>query len=396
MARMCSLHPMDVRLLKLYVGTLQGDAAPDLRVEATRRRQRDILINWSRKIIQAAAVLEEQVDPEYWLLYTRFRPFFITAESPEQAAELAERLLTAQNLSQVLNYFLEELARIDPERADAIVASAQQDKRPGILASQPVDEIQNNLRAYLLYERRQLEELAEAAAAGTVTAERLTTAARWLSRRACVLLANLHPSWQCRGTSLTLLAERGDLGWKALVADPRGMFQQVAQRIPGLYDHIPFSLSGDEQTGLCLRPVSVPQALELMERWPRPLPPHPTLGTPSPGELLALREALVYAQRQKAGLWEAADLAQLDEGTFPIILADQGQREEHPERFAQPEAPAGPPAQIPFADGIPDDSPLAKQQEYLRRMEATNPVSEEELTEREQKTPWWKRLGKKQ
>ncbi|HEY3376333.1 MAG TPA: hypothetical protein VGL77_02465 [Armatimonadota bacterium] len=385
----CSLHLMDVRLLRMFVSAMQGGPIPDLKAEVTRCANRDILLSWSRKIAHAAAPLADGVPREKWTLYTQFRPFFITTDDPLHAAELTERLFSVQNLDDALNLFREEVARIDPERADAIIDAARQDNSAPVMAHQSVDTIVGNFRAYLLYERRQLEALTSAAAAEAVPPAQLREAGRRLAWRTCNLLANLHPSWSLRSANLTNLASRNDLGIETLVADPRGMYAAIAQRIPGLHEHIPFRLEEGAQTGLCIAPKAIHDVLSLMERWPQPIMPHPTLGVPTPGEIQALREALIYAERQQAGLWEASGLSEPALDIFPQILMDQGEREDKPEKYAVMSSV------LPVAEDTPATSGGSI---FAQKWGGTAPATDDavgEFAETPTKTSWLTKFFKK-
>lgn len=385
----CSLHPMDLRLLKIFVAAVLGDAIPDLNEEARRRRQRDILINWSRKITRAATRLSNQVLPEDWTLFATLRPLFVTVADAEEAARLTDRFFSAHSLEEVLNLFREEVARIDPDQADAVIDAAHEDKTPGLLSAHPVDEIEGFLRAYLLYERRQLQQLAEAQ---LHPVEEVAAAGRRLAWRSCTFLANIHPAWNLQGVTLTHLTKRPDLRLEPLVADPRGMYAEIARKVPGLHDHIPYALSGAQQTGLCVPPKAVPQVLELMDVWPSPVPVLGAFVVPSCAQVRALHEALHYAQLHHAGLWEATDLLVPERDIIPCIRDDQGDREEHPEKYHHVGQDASPAAEVPWPGSL-----LETQQEYVRRLQATAPVGATipempEVGESAPKLPWWKRL----
>ena len=405
----CSLHPMDVRLLRQFISAVQGGPIPDFTVEVARRAHRDMLLNWSCKIVKAAAPLTAAVSSDKWTLYTQLRPFFITTDNPEQAASIAERFFNVTTEDDIVNLFREEVARIDADRADDIITVALRDQTPGPLAHFSADEISTHLRAYLLYQRRQLESLTTAAASGNVSTSQLATAGRLLAWRTCNLLANMHPTWQTRATSLTALASRKELELESLVADPRGMYAAIAQRIPGLHDQIPYHLSDDRQTGLCITPQSVAFVLDDISIWPSPIPYDSTLGAPSSVEIQALKEALLYARLHQAGIWEAAGMVNLTEGVYPQILADQGEREE--KEFAPPAvepvvtaAPVAPAAAAPVVAGPVVDAPApaaipAAEDAYLRKWQETTPVeqtaAEEEATADEPKKPWFKTMFKK-
>ncbi|HEX2951202.1 MAG TPA: hypothetical protein VHV83_16785, partial [Armatimonadota bacterium] len=332
----CSLHVMDVKLLKTFISAMHGGPVPDLKAEVERRCHHDIVLNWSRRIIRAAAPLEAKVPREQWTLYTTFRPFFITTDDSNQAAQLVESFVNQQSLEEVLDLFREEIARIDPDQADAIVETAKQDKSPGLIEHYPIDEAVAHYRTYILYERRQFEAMTKLAESGQLTPKQLIDTGRRLSWRTCTLLANFHPSWFIHNTSLTSLACRKDLGIENLVADPRGMYAEFIKRIPKLHDTIPFSLAQENQTGLCIPPKCVPALLTLMAAWPQPIMPHPTFGVPTPGEVQALHEALIYASHQQAGVWEASGLFVPENDVFSRVLPDQGEREDHPEKFVKP------------------------------------------------------------
>lgn len=296
---------------------------PDLQQEALRRRQRDILLNWSRKIIGAASGLSGSVGRENWVLYTRLRPFFITADDPATVSDTIDRLFAARNLEDVLFEFREELARLDESKADAIIDAAREDLTPGIVEYQSLEEIAENMRAYLEYQRQRIAVLREQGSSPNPA--QVTSEAKLLAWRGAMLLANQQPWWYVRGTSLTLLASRPDLGFYPHVADPRGMFTGIVEGIPGMYAQIPYSLTGDHQTGLCIAPARVAAAATQVAGWTAPLPLDPA---PSEVELRAVREALVYAQTHGMGLWEATDLAAPELDILPIIGAGQGATDE--------------------------------------------------------------------
>lgn len=393
----CSLHPMDVRLLKQCVAAFQGGAIPDFTVEVTRRAHRDLLLNWSLKVSRAAASLASQVPPDRWRLYTRLRPFFITADTPEQAAYQAERFFTVASQDEIVNLYREEVARIDADQADAVIDRAVRDAAPNVLLPASPDESAGYLRAYLLYQRRQLETLA----AGNATDDQLARAGRLLAWRTCMLLANLHPSWQTGATSLTGLASRTELGLAPLVADPRGMYAAIARRLPGLHERIPYHLSRDCQTGLCISPASVPAVLSEMEIWPTPIPAQEGAPAVSAMEVMALQEALLYARRQKAGLWEAAGLVNPDANRYPQILADQGEADERLEIAAVPAA-AAPTAVAAVADSgseapAPAAAPESIEAEYDRMLERTRlPDQAPPPAARDASpAPWYKKVFRK-
>lgn len=106
-------------------------------------------------------------------------------------------------------------------------------------------------------------------------------------------------------------------------------------RIPDLQAGIPYRLTRARQTGVCIPPGAVTSVLALMDDWPQPIMPHPMYGAPTPGEIQAFREALLYARNHQAGLWEAASMLQPEDGIFPQILSRQWEREEHPEQFTE-------------------------------------------------------------
>jgi hypothetical protein len=320
---------MDVRLLKMFISAMQGGTLPDLKAEVSWRAHRDILIDWSRKVVQAAAPLAVYVPRDKWTLYTQLRPLFITADDPEQAALSTERFFTAHGLEEVINLFREEVARLDPERADAVIDAAQRDTTPSVLTRQSSDEIAANLRAYLLFERRQLE----AAVSGSADVQ-LRDLARKLTWRTCHLLANLTPGWHTGSTSLTRLAGRRDIALAPLVADPRGMYSEIATKIPGLHEHLPYQLADGAQTGLCIPPKSVPAVADLLCAWLQRVEASPGADQPPAGELQAVCEAVIYARNHQTGLWEAAEMFVPARNLIPAILVDQGQREENPDAFA--------------------------------------------------------------
>lgn len=396
----CSLHILDIRLLKIYVSVIQGQSIPDLAGEASRRRSRDILINWSRRIVRAAAFLAPSVPPDDWLLFTRLRPFFCTAETEEQAISFIDHLFRSHSLDEILNLFLNEVARLDPERAFNIILQAREDKSPGVLEYRSVDEIENALRAYLLHERREINDVLENADEADIP-----EIGRRIAWRACMILANNHPWWCLPTISLTALAARPALSLSTLVADPRGMFAPIAHRLPILHQHIPFSLTDSEypHTGLCLPPQAIGPTLEKIQQWTDLIPEADDPPLP-PAEVRALREAVCYAKNQNAGLWEACGMLEPDEDRFPIIQQHQADREEHPERFL-PTQDTFAQIDIPFANGIPDEPPahqpnteLDKAREFQRMMEATRPVYDDTPklpAESAPVEPWWKRLGKR-
>jgi len=176
------------------------------------------------------------------------------------------------------------------------------------------------------------------------------------------------------------------------------MYATISQKIPGLHNYIPYSLCNDCQTGLCLPPPAVGQAISRLDLLPPTLPSHPA-GTPSYLELRALREALCYAQSHLAGLWEARGIINPDDGIFATILANQGDREEHPERYRTAPVPAPEPVPVAAAVSTGGDTPqgmspeAVRQLELQQRMEATAPVGQ--TPEPDEEIPWWKRLGKK-
>lgn len=388
----CSLHPLDVRLLKIYMGSVLGDGIPDLKEEATRRRQRDLIYNWSQRVICAAAPLAGVVGVEAWQLFTRMRPFFITAEYPEQTIMVIERLFAARGLDDVVNYFREEVARLDPEQADDVIEAARQDLTPPVLDIASIDDVERRMRAYLLYERRQLEPLFTAALSN-LSIEELHAAGHWVTWRACTFIANVHPWWALPEVSLTRLARQPQAGLTSMVADPRGAFSTVVQRIPGLYDYLPYFLAdGANRTGVCIPPKSLPQAQQIVAAWPD------TQTVPTPAETLALSEAMMYAASRQAGLWEVAGLIDPDQHRIAAIQADQGDREEHPERYPEPtiEDESFVPAAVTTpesSDEEPDYRRLAAEPEYEMRLRATSRAEEENP---DTKTPWWKfKSGKK-
>lgn len=383
----CSLQPMDVRFLKGVMAALQGGSIPDFKAEASRRSQRDILLNWSRKVIRAAAPIADAVPREHWLLYTQLRPFFITTNDALQAIDLVDRLFTAHSLDDVLNFFREEVARIDPDQADAIVDRARQDSTPGVLPQYSVEDIAAHMRAYLLAERRQLEALAQASQDRSLAPEQLHDAGRWLAWRTCNLLANLHPSWSTRATSVTKLASRDDLQLAPLVADPRGMFVEIANRIPGLHAHIPCCLSGSRQTGLCITPGTMASVRALIASWPHPIAPHPQFGAPTPGEFQALKEAVVYAEYHQFGLWEAVDMLDPKNEIFPHILHNHVEREEK----SIPEVRSSIPA---MAGSVQADSISGETAPLSKSVSATDTQTSGEASTTAGKTPWLKKIIK--
>lgn len=376
----CSLQIMDVRLLKTFISAMQGGPIPDLKAEVDRRCHYDIVLNWSRRIIRAAAPLEQHVPRERWTLYTQFRPFFITTDDPEHAATLVERFLQIQNLEEILNLFREEVARIDAERADEIIEIAKKDKTPGMIDLHSPDQITSYYRAYLLYERRQLEALAQQA-----TTEQLVKAGHLLAWRTSTLLANFHPTWYTRNTSLTSLASRRDLGLEKFVADPRGMYAEISSRISGLHSSIPFNLSKTHQTGLCIVPKSIQAVLDLMDGWPQPILPHPTFGVPTPGEVQALREALIYSLHRNSGIWESADLVVPERDLYARVQQDQADREENPEKYAQAATPT---------ESAPEEKPISSSEKSAE--DAKTGSSDEQNLEtvpaEDTKKSWLKKL----
>jgi len=333
------------------------------------------------------------------------RPFFVTAQDASQTIDIIERLLASRSLDDVINLFRAEVARLDPEQADAVIESARQDMTPGALTITGIDDSERQLRAYLLHERRQLEKL-EVKGSGADPAH-LQEAARWLTWRTCMVLASLHPWWRTDATSLTGLATVPHLGLKHLVADPCGMYATLMQRIPGLQPHLPRILNAPRQTGVCFTPKTVPQAITALSGWPQTIPAHPPFEVTSAAEIRALREALLYAQRLGAGLWEVSDLVVPEEHRMPCILADQGDREEHPERY-----PATPTVQFAAqessieemlaamevqpstgepADGTPQPLKLSDD-EIARRLEATALVTDTPTHSDDDERPWWKKV----
>jgi hypothetical protein len=318
----CSLHPLDTRLFKLYIAAVGGGIIPSLREEATRRRQRDVLINWSRKIGRVCSDLSLSIDPDRWLLISQIRPFFITAEDPADVAAMVDALLAAHSLEEVLDLFREEVARLDPDQADALIDAARRDGTPGEIEHAPVEEVEANLRAYLLYQRHKLEE------ADSAPPEALAEIGRLLGWRAGMLIANLQPWWFTRSTSLTTLAGRGDLGLLPHTADPRGVYRELAADVPGLMARMPYNLMEGYRTGMCIPPRAVSDTLSLLQGWPKPIPPDMTYGTPSPVEIQAMQEALVYGLGHDLGVLEAANLVNPEDGVFPVIHAGQGEVDE--------------------------------------------------------------------
>jgi hypothetical protein len=326
----CSLHIMDVRLLKMLIPALHEGVLPDMKAEVADRAHRDILLNWSRKIINAAAPLADTVSPSRWQLYTQYRPLFITADDPEKAVELTHRLFHAPQLEGVFDFFREEIARLDPDQADEIIDSVRQDNSPGVLPFQSVEEIAENFRTYLLYHRRALQALMSDADGGSLSEEMLMKTGRRLPWCLCQFMANIYPNWYISSSSFTFLDFRGDLGWDNVIADPRGMFARFSQRIPGLHDHLPIKLNEHHHTGLCIPPSEVGRALSfLMAELEQPMPPHPKFGALVHEELQAIQEALLYAMIHKAGVWEATGMHDPSRNLFPQILGNQGEREDH-------------------------------------------------------------------
>lgn len=325
----CTIHVMDIRLLKIYISILKGGSIPDLHAEAIRHRQRDILINWSKKIIKASSKLSNLVEPEQWRLYTELRPFFITADDPEVAVHRVEQLMSANGgLNDILYLFMEEIARLDPDNAMNIVNEARKDTNPGVLGYMSVDEIESAMRTYLLYERYEIEKLMN-----DPHEDEFDSIGKWISWRACMLLATLHPWWLLPDTSLTALSTHPDLGLEPLVADPRGIFATISQKIPGFHHHIPYALTGNHQTGMCLPPQYINDALSLLIKWPKVLPPNPEGVNPTPKDITVFHEALLFAHRHQSGLWEASGILNLEDCEFACIMPDQINRELHPEEY---------------------------------------------------------------
>jgi len=341
----CSLHIMDVRILKLLIPALHEGMMPDLKEEVASRAHRDILLNWSRKIVAASTPLADNVSPAKWQLYSQFRPLFITADDPQKAVELMHRLFHAQSLDLVFDFFREEIARLDPDSADEIIETVRQDSTPGILPFQSIEETSENFRTYLLYHRRTLKALRDMAEASTLTKEMLEKAGKLLPWCLCHFLANIYPSWYITSSSFTHLEYRGDLGWDNVVADPRGMFNRFARLIPGLHEHFPIKLDAPRHTGLCIPPDEVARALSFLEaEIENPMPLNPRFGALIPEELQAIQEALLYAMLHQAGVWEAAGMLDPTRNIFPQIRDKQGEREEQqsvPVANSQP--PAAPP-----------------------------------------------------
>lgn len=325
----CTIHIMDIRLLKLYISILKGGAIPDLHAEAMRHRQRDILINWSKKIIKASSHISNLVEPNQWRLYTELRPFFITADDPEVAVHRIEQLISAcGSLNDVLYLFMEEIARLDPDSAMNIVTEARKDTNPGVLGYMSVEEIEKAMRSYLLYERYEIEKLM-----ANPHEDEFDDIGKWISWRACMLMANLHPWWLLPDTSLTALSTHPELKLESLVADPRGIFATISQKIPGFHHHIPYSLTGKHQTGMCLPPQYINEALEMLISWPKQLPPNPNGESPTMQDITVFHEALLFAHRHQAGLWEASGMLNMDKCEFACIMPDQINRELHPEEY---------------------------------------------------------------
>ena len=382
----CSLHIMDVRLLRVIIPALQEGVIPDLKEEVAFRAHRDILLNWSRKIVVAAAPLADTVPAARWKLYTQFRPLFITVDDPEKAVELTHRLLHAPQLEEVFDFFREELARLDPDRADDILDTARQDSAPGILPLQSMAEITESFRKYMLYQRRKMHSLLEEAEQGELTEHKLAKAGQRLAWRTCHFLANIYPNWYLPSSSFTYLDHRGDLGWDNVVADPRGMFARFSRRIPGLHDHLPIKLSEHTHTGLCIPPEEVGQALSfLMAGMEHPLPPHPKFGALIPEELQAIQEALLYALLHKAGVWEATGMLDPTRDLYPQIRDEQGEREDYPERFAPHQ-----PASLPAGDG----EQLLQQDAETWRAQTTPPITKHGHTPGTEEEPWVLKLLK--
>ncbi len=318
----CSLHPMDVRLLKIFVSVIQGEPVPDLREEATRRRQRDILLNWSQRVTRAASSLAVNVAPEDWTLFTQLRPFFITQDTPIEVTTRLNDLFNAHSLSEIVDIYREELARLDADQADNIIDAVRHDQTPEAATIHSVDVIEENLRAYLIAERHELDALFAAINPGALQLEK---AGSWLSWRAFLFNANMHPWWVTRATSLTGLASRKELNFLPVMADPRGMFAAFVNRVPNLQDHLPYALVKMHSTGMCIPPASVGTALATMNEWPE----EQLSAVATPGELRALHEALYFAQSYKYGLWEASEMAVPMDNILPIINANQAEVESY-------------------------------------------------------------------
>ncbi len=324
----CTIHIMDIRLLKIYISILKGGSIPDLHAEAMRHRQRDILINWSKKIVKASAQLANIVEPSQWKLYTELRPFFITADDPEVAVHRIEQLMSATGgLNDVLYLFMEEIARIDPDNAMTIVTEARKDINPGVLGYMSVEEIESAMRKYLLYERDEIEKLMD-----NPHQDEFDNIGRWISWRACMLMATLHPWWLLPDTTLTTLSTRHELGLEPLVADPRGIFATISQKIPGFHHHIPYALSKNHQTGMCIPPQYINDVLSLLVSWPKALP-DTVSESYSLQDITVFHEALLFAHRHQSGLWEASGMLNLVDCEFACIMPDQINRELHPEEY---------------------------------------------------------------
>lgn len=378
----CSLHPMDVRLLKIFVAAIQGEAVPDLREEAARRRQRDILLNWSQRVVRAATFLAVDVAPEDWRLYTQLRPFFVTVTAPEAMTGRMHDLFKAHSLSEIVDHYREEVARLDADQADFVIDTVRHDQMPEAVTVRSADVIEENMRAYLIAERHELEEFFATSDPGALQMEKV---GQWLSWRACLFSANIHPWWVTRGTSLTGLAGRKEYDFLSVMADPRGMFAGIVSRVPALQDHLPYVLTTTHSTGMCVPPHSTEEAFTISGGWPAEIL---STGTTTPGEVRSLREALHYAQVNTFGLWEASEMAVPLEGILPIIEPNQAGTETYNPALSTTPAAVHTEETQSFAPVHYDEAGTTENEAGLDEMPAEAPVDDS-------KVPFWKKMLKK-
>ncbi|MEI7831769.1 MAG: hypothetical protein WCJ56_01005 [bacterium] len=377
----CSLHPMDVRLLKIFVSVIQGEPVPDLHEDAMRRRQRDILLNWSQRVTRAASSLAVNVAPEDWTLFTQIRPFFITRATPVEVTARLNDLFNAHSLSEIVDLFREEVALLDADQADSIIDAVRHDQTPEATTIHSADVIEENLRAYLIAERHELDALFEAIEPGALQLEK---AGSWLSWRGCLFTANMHPWWVTRTTSLTGLASRKELNFLPVMADPRGMFANIVSRVPNLQNHLPYALVKVHSTGMCIPPASVATAMTVMDDWPEAQ----LSAFATPGEISALREALYFAQNNKYGLWEASEMTVPLDNILPIIEAHQAEVESFiPGQPVTPEVTAPPEEEEQSFEPIHYDASTTEDDDE-------EPVAAP-APESESKPPFWQKFLKK-